>query len=297
MVEAISEETSNYAFTSHEREEMDPLCEMVCYAIPNRDIALMVLEKINELGFDRYEEKLGEGAFGIVLRLKGSGNKDIALKLEKRPFPLTDENQNLIGDAQALNLPAGKHLGRAKGLLTLHNGEIHYIETFDPKLHVGHILVGVLSTAVDGVTFGERISKAPLDSEAVKGYGKRLAEALHALHEAGYVHNDLHMGNILAKNPKEGKDAHRIKLLDFGLAKEATEKRVQSEWKRFAQLLLQLDSNKNTLHQNPAFRALIYTLSQGYPNYSTPPAERNQCHLNHPTPLTGKEILNHPFFA
>lgn len=298
MVEAISEELTNYSYTSEESSEwsffefsstciyatepttLDGMIHHVFHR--KQELAQKIVNKLYTLGYTRFEKKLGEGAFGIVLKIQGDEKKDLALKLEKHPTPLANTNNELVGDAQGLNLPTGHHLGRALALLTYYEGEVHYIESFDPMLHSEHLLVGVFSKAVDGVPLYNRVSVAPLDSEAVKGYGKQLAEALLALHSAGYVHNDLHQGNILVKNSKEGKDPYRLKLLDFGCANEATPRRVDHEWKNFAYLLAEMGSEKQ-LNNNPKFNDLLYNPERGI--------------FQGKLPYSGREIVNHPFFV
>ena len=258
------------------------LFDMINYALSEKVIASQVVAKLQELGFTHYEEKLGEGAFGVVLKLHGKSKKNVALKLEKRPIPIANEEKELFGDALGLKLPSGQHLGTATGLLTYHEGTVHYIENYDPEMHSKHLLVGVFSKVVDGVPLWNRVRIAPLDSEAVKGYGKQLAEALHALHSNGYIHNDLHEGNILVKNTKEGKDPYRLKLLDFGLAQKVTPEKVKNEWTSFAHLLTSIGS-KQKLSQSPKFGDLLYNPERGL--------------LAGNLPYSGNEIVNHPFFV
>jgi hypothetical protein len=246
-------------------------------------LAAQVIEKLQELGLTQYEEKLGEGFYGVVLKLHGESKKDVALKLEKRKLiPIANEDNELFGDALGLKLPSGQHLGTATGLLTYHEGKVHYIENYDPEIHSKHLLVGVFSKVVDGVPLGNRVRIAPLDSEAVKGYGKQLAEALHALHSNGYIHNDLHQWNILVKNTKEGKDPYRLNLLDFGLAQKVNPERVKNEWTSFAHLLTSIAS-KQKLSQSPKVSDLLYNPERGL--------------LAGNLPYSGNEIVNHPFFV
>ena len=280
----VTSSTYNSSTTTDRKYTQGPatLFDMVTYALSEKVIASQVVAKLQELGLTHYEEKLGEGAFGVVLKLRGESKKDVAFKLEKRPIPIANEDKELFGDALGLKLPSGQHLGTATGLLTYHEGKVHYIENYDPEMHSNHLLVGVFSKVVDGVPLGNRVRIAPLDSEAVKGYGKQLAEALHALHSNGYIHNDLHQWNILVKNTKEGKDPYRLKLLDFGLAQKVNPERVKNEWTSFAHLLTSIASKKK-LSQSPKFSDLLYNPERGL--------------LAGDLPYSGNEIVNHPFFV
>lgn len=277
--------TSTYEFSTTGRKYTygpATLFDMVNYALSEKTIAAKVVAKLQELGLTQYEKKLGEGAFGVVLKIHGESKRDIALKLEKRPIPIANKDKELFGDALGLKLPSGQHLGTATGLLTYHQGKVHYIENYDPKMHSKHLLVGVFSKAINGIPLWNRVALAPLNSEAVKGYGKRLAEALHALHANGYIHNDLHKGNILVKNAKEGKDPYRLQLLDFGLATKGNPEGVKNEWRSFAHLLASIGS-KQKLSQSPKFSDLLYNPERGL--------------LIGNLPYSGNEIVNHPFFV
>lgn len=205
MIEAISEMPMDWDVKALEQEEnseypyltcrngrcvtcyaRDPLHRAICQTFEladesssNRELSDAVHKKLQEIGMIQFEKELGSGGSGRVIQIGGEGKK-IALKLEIHPTPLTNKSQELYGDALGLILPAGHHLGRAFALLTFDGEEIHYIERYDSNLHAHHFLVGVFSKAVDGVPLGWKF--LDLDSEVVQGYGKRLAEALLALH-------------------------------------------------------------------------------------------------------------------
>ncbi len=68
---------------------------------------------------------------------------------------------------------------------------------------------------LEGETLSQRLEKGPLATEQVLRYGIEIADALDKAHRQGVVHRDLKPGNIILT--KAG-----IKLLDFGLAKAAT---------------------------------------------------------------------------
>ncbi len=68
---------------------------------------------------------------------------------------------------------------------------------------------------VEGETLAKRLEKGPLPFEQVLKIGTQIAEALDKAHRNGIVHRDLKPGNVMLT-------ATGAKLLDFGLAKEAS---------------------------------------------------------------------------
>ncbi len=79
-----------------------------------------------------------------------------------------------------------------------------------------HFLVMEL---LEGESLAERIEKGRLPLNEVLRYGREIASALDAAHRRGITHRDLKPGNIMLT--KSG-----AKLLDFGLAKTASEGRA-----------------------------------------------------------------------
>jgi len=265
-------------------------------AVCDSNIAQLIVAKLKEKGLDTYEKYLGHGAFGNVFQLEGTGafeGKKLALKL--LPYHSDDQyysywgNANKItehgaqGDAIALQLPKGHHLSRAYAILTFDGNEVHYLEEIDPQLHKGHVVVGILSRAIQGGTLGECIM-LPMDDEAVRGYGKQLAEALHSLHQEGFTHGDLHTGNILVKAHKMGKSPYRIKLTDFGLAEKISTSTddLSDDWNRFGWILghMALDTK---LEYDPDLHDLLLDPDKGL-------IVAEHC-------FSDEAILNHPFFV
>ena len=264
----------------------------VANAVCDAHIARLIITKLKEKGLDDYEKYLGHGAFGKVFQLEGKGvyeGKKLALKL--LPYYSSDSyysywgDSNRItehgaqGDAIALQLPKGHHLSRAYAVLTFDGKEVHYLEKINPKQHKGHVVIGILSQAIQGGTLGERIHKLPMNAEAVRSYGKQLAEALHGLHQAGYVHGDLHTGNILVKAHKVGKPPYRIKLADFGLTRKTSLSSDSTtwDWKHFGIILGQM-ALKTELEFDPGLKDLLGLIMS------------KNCYSE-------EAILNHPFFA
>jgi len=270
-----------------------PFMSRIENAVRDSDIAKLILAKLKEKGLDNYERFLGKGARGQVFQLRGTGafeGKKLALKL----FPydsayssnysywkgtnrITEEGPQ--GDAIALQFPKGYHLGRAYAILTYDGKEVHYLEEIDPQLHSGHLVIGVLSRAIQGGTLAHFVRYHPMNAEEVRGYGKHLAEAIHGLHKVGYLHGDLIGRNILVKEPKEGKLPYRIKVIDFDHALRILplSNGGSYDWKCFRNILRKMAS-KTELEFDSDFNDLLELLGSK--------------HFN-----SGEEVLNHPFFA
>jgi tRNA A-37 threonylcarbamoyl transferase component Bud32 len=70
---------------------------------------------------------------------------------------------------------------------------------------------------VEGVTLQNRLGEHPFTTEEVLDVGIKIADALVAVHEKGFVHRDLKPANIMLTPRPDGPD--RVKILDFGLVK------------------------------------------------------------------------------
>jgi len=72
----------------------------------------------------------------------------------------------------------------------------------------------IVTELLEGETLRDRLLRGPLPFERVQEWGAAVADALAAAHERGIVHRDLKPENLFLT--RDG----RIKVLDFGLAKE-----------------------------------------------------------------------------
>src|SRR3984893_10398980 len=73
----------------------------------------------------------------------------------------------------------------------------------------------IVMECVEGETLAKRLEKGPLPLDQTLKYAAQIADALDKAHRNGIVHRDLKPGNIMLT-------PSGAKLLDFGLAKQAT---------------------------------------------------------------------------
>ncbi|MCG8557302.1 MAG: protein kinase [Proteobacteria bacterium] len=75
-----------------------------------------------------------------------------------------------------------------------------------------------------GETFGQWVKRAKPTAEAVLAKLQRVLEPLAAAHARGCVHRDLKPDNVFISRPDSPEE--RVKLLDFGIARDAAEVRL-----------------------------------------------------------------------
>ncbi|CAF4383135.1 unnamed protein product [Rotaria sp. Silwood2] len=153
----------------------------------------------------RYEllNKLGEGSFGTVSRVKNKENdlfyamKTITKKPgNKSKASILDNEVKLLTEVNHTNLI-----------------QLHEVLESSQKLYL-------IVELCEGGELGGCIKKiGPLPEETVKQIMSKLISALHYLHKMNIVHRDLKLENILLKNsPKNKTDEFDIRVTDFGLS-------------------------------------------------------------------------------
>jgi serine/threonine protein kinase len=148
----------------------------------------------DQLGPYRLESVLGQGGMGKVFRATDTRmNRSVAIKLCEPSF-MTYFNRELKA-ISALNHPH---------ICTLYDAGPNYL----------------VMELIEGETLAAKIRRGPLSLEEVLRFGAEIADALADAHSAGIIHRDLKPGNVMVTR-------RGVKVLDFGLAKEA---RPGNEW-------------------------------------------------------------------
>jgi len=161
----------------------------------------MPLQPGQMLSHYRLVEKIGEGGMGVVWKAKDTRlHREVAIKVLPEEF---------AGDIERL----ARFEREAKAVAALNHP--HIVTLFNIENDgATHFLTMEL---VEGTGLDRLLSAGGLALAQVLDIGIALAEALAAAHEKGIIHRDLKPGNVMLTSDR------RVKVLDFGLAKLATE--------------------------------------------------------------------------
>ena len=149
----------------------------------------------------RITAKLGQGGMGEVYRANDTKlDREVAIKVLPKSF--ADDPARLA-----------RFEREAKLLAALNHPNIAVIYGIERSAEADALVMEL----VEGETLGERLQRELLTVPEALDCCRQIAEALEAAHEKGIIHRDLKPENV--KIDGEG----RVKILDFGLAKEVVE--------------------------------------------------------------------------
>jgi Tol biopolymer transport system component len=161
--------------------------------------AHMALTSGTKLGPYEIQSSIGAGGMGEVYRARDTRlAREVAIKVLPEAFARdADRLQRFEHEARVLSTV------NHPNILAIHDvgaqGDLHYL----------------VSELLEGQTLREKMNAGPLSQRRVTEYAVEMARGLAAAHDKGIVHRDLKPDNIFIT--KDG----RVKILDFGLAKQA----------------------------------------------------------------------------
>src|SRR5580658_5550373 len=159
----------------------------------------MTLTSGTKLGPYEIQSLLGAGGMGEVYRARDTRlAREVAIKVLPEAFARDAERLQRF-EYEARVLSTVNH----PNILAIHDvgaeGDLHYL----------------VSALLEGQTMREKMNAGPLSQRRAAEYAVAIARGLAAAHDKGIVHRDLKPDNIFVT--KDG----RLKILDFGLARQA----------------------------------------------------------------------------
>jgi serine/threonine-protein kinase len=149
----------------------------------------------------RLLDRLGQGGMGVVYRAEDEKlRRTVALKLLADTTGSEERRQRFLREA------------RSAAAVTHPNvAVIHAVDEADGRVYIAMELV-------EGESLRARLERGSLDLPTVRDLALQMAHGLAAAHDKGIVHRDLKPENVMITS------SGVVKLLDFGLAKAASER-------------------------------------------------------------------------
>ena len=156
--------------------------------------------------------RLGAGGMGEVYRARDARlGREVALKV------LPPE---LANDAAR----RARFEQEARAAAALNHTNIMAVYDIGSEGGVGYMVTELVS----GETLAAILERGPLPIRKLLDIAVQIAEGMACAHAARITHRDLKPANIMVTGPESGQ-AGRVKILDFGLAKQATPVAVSEE--------------------------------------------------------------------
>jgi serine/threonine protein kinase/Tol biopolymer transport system component len=161
---------------------------------------------------------LGAGGMGEVWRAKDTRlDRDVAIKVLPLGFATNDLfRQRFEREARAISQVNHPNICTLYDIGQMENVAASNVLSVTGTSTLHYIVMELL----EGESLSDRLKKGPLLAHEVLRFGREIAAALDAAHRRGIVHRDLKPGNVMLT--KAG-----AKLVDFGLARTATDVKTQ----------------------------------------------------------------------
>jgi len=231
---------------------------------------------IGRLGHYRVLKVLGKGGMGMVLLAEDTHLLRLAaVKIMLRRFALDSESRD-------------RFLREARAAARLKNDNIVTIFQVSEERGIPFIAMEYLK----GLSLEQYLQeKGELSIEQAVQIGRGIAKGLQSAHEAGLVHRDIKPGNIWLEAPKG-----RVKILDFGLARETRDEKKLTQHGTIVGTPLymspeqanggKLDSRSDLF----SFGVLLYRLCTGRQPFDGPSAVAVLMAISSETPTPVREI-------
>ena len=237
----------------------------------------MVGEK---LGSFKIEDTLGVGAMGVVYKATHEATgKDAAVKVVNKEIGSAGKTyERFQREAEILkqfrhpNIVRFLALGRYSGTSYI---AMEYIQ--------GKTLEQLL------------VEHGPMGWQEVVELGSQICDALHYAHEHGVVHRDLKPSNLMIT------DAGRVKLTDFGIAKDLDKTALTATGRTLGTAAYmapeQIKGSPAVSHKTDlyALGVVLYQMLTGQtPFDGSSPVVLMHCHLNEPVPRPSAKLAEIP---
>lgn len=164
-----------------------------------------------------FEKKISSGGQGSIYKVNDGQHVRAMKVFDTRCGEGTEDEARFCREASLLEV----NLASIRGTVNVYGSGIHRGEPIriddNSRIHEGQPFY--LMEYVPGNNLLQVLrSRGPLDARRVVGYAKDLADTLREVHAAGVFHRDLKPANVAVNG--DG----RLKLLDFGIARNAETK-------------------------------------------------------------------------
>jgi eukaryotic-like serine/threonine-protein kinase len=150
--------------------------------------------------------KLGSGGMGLVFRAWDERlHREVAIKVLHDDYTMPGMRERFLQEARAAS--------------ALNHPNLCMVFDIGEQDRNPYLVMELLA----GETLKERIARSALSAEEIVRYSLEITSALAVAHARGIVHRDIKPANIFLVPMPNGKS--QAKVLDFGLAKIALEKR------------------------------------------------------------------------
>ncbi len=167
----------------------------------------MALQSGTQLGAYRMLSLLGKGGMGEVYRAHDSKlNREVAIKVLPENFAQDPER-------------VARFQREAQVLASLNHTNIAAIYGLEESDGIRALVMEL----VEGPTLADHIAAGPIPLDEALTIARQIADALEVAHERGVIHRDLKPANVKV-TPDD-----RVKVLDFGLAKIASNETASTD--------------------------------------------------------------------